>query len=206
MERAADGSCVRCRGRMVVTTGTVRRRCDCYWEMLGARVSLLRHGELLPPEGWATTEVWPLRDRTVIGDEAVYTTFRRQAWRSLLYYLDRDLGFDVRVMEAGRLTEIVFNRDEEIKSYRDLHKPALLVLVCGKADMAPQFTKHATHVVLALRAMYGQPSWVYAGRPNQLQDSPVRDEGVSAPSPARRSRREDEPPRDYTRRSKRTDG
>jgi hypothetical protein len=194
--------CPVCHGRQVAVLATgALTRCACYWVTRSLRIaSLLRQGEPMLPEGWQAQAVWPLTSRQVIGSD--YTAFRQQAWRSLLAHLDADPTgrFSHVALTGYRTAEIQLQRDEEFRTLRELVRPSLLVLICGVADVnSGGFAAHVAEVVSTMRAMEGQPTWVYATTKRafgsaQYQDTVAARPDATAADSARRSRRADVPP------------
>jgi hypothetical protein len=101
-----------------------------------------------------------LEDMTVGGSWAALAPFKAMVWRSLAEMRDTRLRYDY--VDAYRLVDIQFERDETYGSVRSLSDLDLLIFVLGLADVPNKMLPSLICQVLMLRKDAGRPTWVFS--------------------------------------------
>lgn len=163
--------CATCGGTLHVRTpdGTWRR-CTCAQRVLDTLFlkAPIRQGDETFPASYAQSPPLPFTDQLISGD---YHAFRHWVWRSLLHYRDARQIAMYDYMDAYRLTEIEFERDELYGRIRDLQPLDLLVLTLGVADAPNRRLKDLVIQILTLRQTIAKPTWLYYQYPDQLREA-----------------------------------
>lgn len=112
-------------------------------------------GEANYPPALDRAPGWPVsRSVTFIGP---YHDFRRMVWRSL-----RDFDGVYEFMDAYRLIEIHFDRDETYASVRELARCHLLIIALGVSELPNNYLGPVVAQAITLRKNAALPTWVYS--------------------------------------------
>jgi hypothetical protein len=153
---------VKCGGNRHVETPQGWKRCSCLGPVLD-RVYIrpqIRGGRDRYPEVFDTFAPYPLEDLTVGGTWSDLQTFKDMVWRSLVPLREAGIRYDY--MDAFRLVDIHFERDETYGYVRQVANMHLLILVLGLADLPNSYFRPLLLQTLTLRRDAARPTWVFA--------------------------------------------
>lgn len=161
--------CSTCHGRRHVRVQTGWMRCpDCLARTVSASYihPALRGPDPLelPPTLDGAAPLPLDRFWAVSGD---YVSFRRRAWASLLHY-EPTVRLNYDVIDAYRVTEINFQRDDPEHGYGSISEVAALQLLILPITGGPgnPYTGPVLHKLLEWRMMAGRPTWTFVGLAN----------------------------------------
>lgn len=154
--------CDRCDGSRHIKTERGWERCPCLQVVLD-RIYIkpqLRGGRERWPDGLEGEPIYPLQNLMLGGSWQMFQPFKDRVWRSLVAYRPRGLTYDY--IDAFRLVDIAFEKDEEYKTLRGLSTPGLLIVILGMADIANKMLPSLMQQLYMLRFDAVRPTWTFA--------------------------------------------